>query len=307
MYSLSVSNSQDLAKSTEVKMNLVGITSTLMPNGNPDFKSLVKYQAIKSLIPQVGKKAIRRQLFSLIYDFCKAVNVVRNMTNDQMIEAAQMLLDECEDFRMEDYVIMFSMGKRGQLVDIRDRIDINIISMMLDRYYIVRREEAKKHFEAEERLHNMLPKTPETEQEKEMSERFGQLVGWMGANLEDVPEDNTPKNPLGTRLRNQQMKPEHKEAYERIRKEQAANKVDRKTFIRSLEKGVQISWMKHTENRIKEEGRPARYVAAGVSCTGTIQQRKDDGIMVTGQTLQGKYVEDWLSVNDHTIKIIKPN
>jgi hypothetical protein len=44
------------------------------------------------------------------WDFCSSINVLRNMNEDQMIEAAAMLIAECGNFRLEDYVMMFSMG-----------------------------------------------------------------------------------------------------------------------------------------------------------------------------------------------------
>ncbi|MBK7885497.1 MAG: hypothetical protein IPJ81_18160 [Chitinophagaceae bacterium] len=75
----------------------------------------------------------------MIKDFCSSLNVVRNMNEDQMIEAAAMLLDECENFRLEDYMIMFSMAKRGELVKIMDRIDLQVITAMLDEYFTRRK------------------------------------------------------------------------------------------------------------------------------------------------------------------------
>ena len=52
-----------------------------------------------------------------------------------MIESASMLIDECGNFRLQDYTMMFTMAKRGQLVKIRDRIDISVITQLLDEYW----------------------------------------------------------------------------------------------------------------------------------------------------------------------------
>ncbi len=117
------------------KMELVEITSQLMPKGIPKFLDVVKYPKIENLLPELGKSKMLKVLFLMIKDFCNSINVVRNMNEDQMIEGAAMLLDECRNFRLEDYVMMFSMAKRGDLVDIRDRIDIQMLSQMMDHYW----------------------------------------------------------------------------------------------------------------------------------------------------------------------------
>lgn len=130
-------------KKSEGKMELLSVTRDLMPGGKPLFKDVIKYPMIRMLAAQVGENVILKNIFLLVKDFCSAVNVVRNMNEDQMIDAAAMLLDECEDFRMEDYVMMFSMAKKGELVDLRDRVDLQIISKIMDEYYIVRRREGE--------------------------------------------------------------------------------------------------------------------------------------------------------------------
>ncbi len=63
-----------------------------------------------------------------------------------MIEAANMLLEECDNFRLEDYVMMFQMGKRGELFDVHDRIDLQVITAMLDEYW------NKRHAAAEDEI-----------------------------------------------------------------------------------------------------------------------------------------------------------
>ena len=136
-------------KRSEAKMDLMVRCGELMPNGNPDFLAVVKYPMIKSLILSEGKKKMLAVITLLIKDFCSSMNVVRNMNEDQMIEAAGMLIDECGNFRLEDYVMMFQMAKRGQLFDIHDRIDLQVITRMLDRYWQIRHEAGESHVENE--------------------------------------------------------------------------------------------------------------------------------------------------------------
>lgn len=118
----------------EAKMELMDFSSQLMPDGKPNFLAIVSYPMIRSLVQEQSRKTMHKVIFLLIKDFCASMNVVRNMNEDQMIEAAGMLIDECGNFRLEDYVMMFQMAKRGQLFDIHDRVDLQVITRMLDRY-----------------------------------------------------------------------------------------------------------------------------------------------------------------------------
>jgi len=141
---------------SEAKMEFVGIISELMPGGNASHPEVIKFPMIKNLVVEFGKKTMLKVIFLLIRDFCNSINVVRNMNEDQMIEAAAMLIDECDNFRLEDYAMMFSMGKKGILVKIFDRIDISVITQMLDEYW-KRRNLAAIKLEENESLERLGP------------------------------------------------------------------------------------------------------------------------------------------------------
>lgn len=111
------------------------MASELMPGGKPRYLDVIHFPMIRDLVKSEGKKKMLAVLVIMVKDLCSSLNVVRNMNEDQMIEAAAMLLDECGNFRLEDYVMMFSMGKRGQLVKIYDRIDLQVITAMMDEYW----------------------------------------------------------------------------------------------------------------------------------------------------------------------------
>lgn len=123
----------------------------LMPAGKPTYLQVIQYPMVKQLVQDNGNKTMLKVLFLLVKDFCASMNVVRNMNEDQMIESAAMLIDECDNFRMEDYVMMFQMGKRGDLVKVMDRIDINVLTLMLDAYWEKRRDAAANHEDTEEK------------------------------------------------------------------------------------------------------------------------------------------------------------
>ena len=57
------------------------------------------------------------------------------MNEDQMIETAMMLLDECDNMRLEDYSMMFAMAKRGEIGNVFDHIDLQVVSIIYDQYY----------------------------------------------------------------------------------------------------------------------------------------------------------------------------
>lgn len=130
----------DLGKENRAaaKMELIAITSKLMPAGKPQFLQVVCYPTIKQLVEQHGRKSILKVIYLMVRDFCSSINVKYNMNEDQAIESAAVLLDECDNFRLEDYQMMFALGKRGQLVEIMHSIDLSVISRMMDEYYLRR-------------------------------------------------------------------------------------------------------------------------------------------------------------------------
>lgn len=175
-------------------MELVTMTGKMMPNGNPLFEIVKNCPAITQLVHEYGRKTVLKVLYLLVKDLCNTLNVVRNMNNDQMIEAAAMLLDECDNFRLEDYTMMFALGKRGQLVKIMDRVDMDMISGMMDAYWHLRLAAAYRLQQQEiekEDWSKPIP-APETDAEKAMSAQFGKLVGIMKV-WEDTPEEKKKK------------------------------------------------------------------------------------------------------------------
>lgn len=121
----------------------------LMPGGRANFLGVVNYPKIKDLVTELGPQPMVKILFLLVKDFCSALNVVRNMNEEQQIESASLLLDECDNFRLEDYVMMFQMAKRGELIKIYDRIDLEVINEILDAYWLRRKKAAETFQESE--------------------------------------------------------------------------------------------------------------------------------------------------------------
>lgn len=134
------------------------MVAELMPAGQPKHLEVVKYPMVRSLISEQGRPRLLLMVSIMIRDFCSSVNVVRNMNEDQIIEAAAMLLDECGNFRLEDYTMMFALAKRGQLVKIYDRIDIQVINEILDKYWEQRNAAGKRAQQEEiDHIENGVP------------------------------------------------------------------------------------------------------------------------------------------------------
>jgi hypothetical protein len=146
----------DEAKRSFAKLQLAGRAMELMPQGNIAFAELRQYPLIKNMVPEMGKTEVQTLLVMLITNFCRSFNVVRNMNEDQVIECAMYLLDECRDFTLEDFVIMFTLGKRAQIGEVLDHVDIEVIASMHQEYLrkrmrafkLLQETERKAQFEA---------------------------------------------------------------------------------------------------------------------------------------------------------------
>jgi hypothetical protein len=121
---------------------LVKAAGDILPSGEMNVPELRKRTGISQLLKsnQVSRPDMHKALYLLLKNFCESINVVRPMTEAQIREASFFLLDECGDYRIEDYIAMFSLGKRGKLVPILDRIDIQVIGAMKEEYEYFRRD-----------------------------------------------------------------------------------------------------------------------------------------------------------------------
>lgn len=164
------------------KMDLLLLTSELMPKGNPNYTGVVKYPKISTLVELHGKKTMLVILTLMVKDFCGSINVVRNMNEDQMIETAAMLLDESENFRLEDYLVMFNLAKKGELFKIFDHLDIQVVTQILDAYWQRRNAAGKKAVENQEATLKEIGNTTRSieflhPEDKKLVERGNSLEG----------------------------------------------------------------------------------------------------------------------------------
>lgn len=167
------------------KLELVARTSELMPKGEPNFGEVRYYPSIEQLTARAGRKNMLKVLLLMIKDFCDSMNVVRNMDIGQMTECAGMLLDEAGNFRLEDYVMMFALGKRGRLVKIMDRVDIETVGKMIDAYWQYRDQQGKILQEREQKAYDKAVSSAEISPEI--------LAKWKDA-IKEMERDLTAEN-----------------------------------------------------------------------------------------------------------------
>lgn len=106
----------------------------LTPKGNPDFSILRDRPWIKNMEQQYGAHRVLAALIVIISNFNKMLGVVRPMTAIQINDCAVHLLNEAGNYRIEDYVMMFTMAKAGKLGKIMDRIDLEMVCRFHEEY-----------------------------------------------------------------------------------------------------------------------------------------------------------------------------
>lgn len=122
------------------KLGYMMAVKQLFPDNKPDYLGIIKYPQIRDLIQDNGEPVVMLLIAVMVRDYCASANVARNMNEDQILEAAAMLMAEAGNFRLEDYAMMFAMAKRGKLVKVYERIDLSTITEMADAYYAERRD-----------------------------------------------------------------------------------------------------------------------------------------------------------------------
>lgn len=136
------------------KTELFKVVKQLLPDGEPTTAVLGRYPTIKKLIAlnNGDDQPIEIAIQGLILDFCSGFNVIRPMDVWQIKECSMMLVSDLgtwQDYRLEDYVLMFTMAKRKKLdIKILDRIDIDVISTIRSEYDKWRKNDVRMKKEA---------------------------------------------------------------------------------------------------------------------------------------------------------------
>lgn len=157
---------------TENKRGMIQMVSQIMPDGEPDFSIIRLAPSIKQILKENEADDVYDKMLTalcmIVKDYCDSVNIPegKNMNQAQVIEAASFLLDECDNYRIEDYIMMFTMAKRNKLAygakndkgRVFDRVDIQLISEFKERYEFLRQEgEDKLRIKEEQEQEKLLP------------------------------------------------------------------------------------------------------------------------------------------------------
>lgn len=131
---------------TNSKTEFIKYTNSLYNrNGEPDFAEFKYHRtSILTLSKSLDKSIIISDIYLIIKSFTESLNVKRNMTEDQLIEAAATLFRKTVSDgyleTLEDVVVFFQGCKEGRYGQIMDRIDIQIILSMRENFLNFRHE-----------------------------------------------------------------------------------------------------------------------------------------------------------------------
>lgn len=92
-----------------------------------DFDASVNGLILKNLSKEVGEDQIVTVLTGLILRASSFFNITNNLSEDQAIETAYMLLDRFSTETIEDFVLMFKNAKAGKYGKLFNRLDGQII------------------------------------------------------------------------------------------------------------------------------------------------------------------------------------
>jgi hypothetical protein len=168
------------------KLQLMESVTQLMPFGKPDFASVRYYPSVRQMQEKSGYEGLHKALFLLVKDFCDSMGFEKTLNELQQIEAASYLLDECDNFRLEDYVMMFALAKRGKLgVTLYNAINLDAIQRIYSAYWAMRSDAGEQLLqnqvlEDENRWLDRRIAPPQNDEEAQVSELFRQFAETMG-------------------------------------------------------------------------------------------------------------------------------
>lgn len=93
---------------------------------------------------QMGERSLVKILVTLIVRTTNYFNVSKPMTEEQTIETAYLLLDTYPAETVEDFILMFSNGKKGKYGELFNRFDGQIIFQWMSEYLDQKAEHREK-------------------------------------------------------------------------------------------------------------------------------------------------------------------
>lgn len=200
-----------------------------MQNGVPNYIDISFAPSLKSLTDEHGFDYLQTVLCLLIDDFCESFSFKeeKKMNESQTIECASFLLEECKDYRIEDYACMFTLAKRNKLVigdtgKVFDRIDIQLISQFKANYDLYRQQEIKRLRKIEEQRLSEL----DAERRKDLPNLWPDVLKRWKELTSEANKEREEKD----RIEKEEAEQRRKELFERMHKDAVANGYDINLF-----------------------------------------------------------------------------
>ena len=118
---------------------------------NLSIEKAAKGDSLKKIAKQVGERDMLITLSGIIMRSIDSMNISRNMTEDQAVEAASILMDKFGHDTVEDIILMLRKAKRGELGENYQRIDIQVLCGWMSQHleekaaYLEKQHQNKKH------------------------------------------------------------------------------------------------------------------------------------------------------------------
>lgn len=110
---------------------------------------------LRSLEKTIGKDDIVTVISMLILRTASYFNIGKNLTEDQALELAFLMIDQYPHETVEDFVLMFNRAKRFTYGKVYDRIDGHVIFGWMASYL------EEKSYEREKFNHNAVHRNPD--------------------------------------------------------------------------------------------------------------------------------------------------
>lgn len=112
-------------------------------------------------------------LSTLILKTASFFNIGKNITEDQAINTASLILEKYPYETLEDFVMVFKMAKKGELGKVYDRIDPQVIFEWCNQYFDKKAEARENiHLKQKQKYISEADKTPLTDKAKEALKHF---------------------------------------------------------------------------------------------------------------------------------------
>lgn len=173
--------------SSILKADIAAISQSVLPFLQADkvrFDEVLKispFARIPNLTHAYGFENIHKTLILLLGKFVNSFNLIRPMSEEQVIECAfDMVTTSQEDqLSIEDYVLFFKGARQGKYGKVLDHLDQQVVSEMLEAYRQERHINLVRIREEQHLAQKGLGPSDRTIQKDELAEGLCNIMGRM--------------------------------------------------------------------------------------------------------------------------------